>query len=132
MLREDDSYIHTRDRAKKANGLAGDLLLSIHCNYVEENPKIKGVQILHYQGEDNKKLASLLMREITEKSGGVDKGVIERNDLQMLFDTRMPALIVEAGFLSNRREGQKLQKTSYQKKLSKGIGEGLDSWYGFK
>lgn len=132
MTRTRDEYIHTRDRASMANRSGADIVLSIHCNYIEDSPDIFGSQVLYYKGEENKKLASLILKHMVKNSKGQNKGVVERNDLQILFDTKMPAFIIESGFLSNRGECLALQKKAYQEKLIKGIIDALEVWYGFK
>jgi N-acetylmuramoyl-L-alanine amidase len=40
----------------------------------------------------------------------------------------MPSVLIELGFISNRREAQKLTESSYQKELAKLIAKALLSY----
>ncbi len=54
------------------------------------------------------------------KSKGVKKA-----DFFVLRDALMPAALVEVGYISNPKELKKLTETGYQKKIAKGIGDGI-------
>lgn len=43
----------------------------------------------------------------------------------VLLRTDMPSILIEIGFLSNKREAKRLQRQAYQKALAQGIFEGL-------
>ena len=54
------------------------------------------------------------------KSRGVKKA-----DFFVLRGALMPAVLVEMGYMSNRRELSYLKKTGYQRKVAEGIGRGI-------
>ncbi|MBN2039276.1 MAG: N-acetylmuramoyl-L-alanine amidase [Spirochaetes bacterium] len=54
------------------------------------------------------------------KSKGVKKA-----DFYVLRGSLMPAVLVEVGFISNKTEANRLKQYDYQKKIAKGIGEGI-------
>jgi N-acetylmuramoyl-L-alanine amidase len=37
----------------------------------------------------------------------------------------MPAVLVEVGYISNKKEANRLKQLSYQKKIVQGIGDGI-------
>ena len=45
--------------------------------------------------------------------------------LQISLTARIPAILLEAGFLSNRRDVQKLKNPEYQVQIANGIVQGL-------
>ena len=45
-----------------------------------------------------------MMNLLINGTGANNKGIIEREDLIVLNQTKMPAIIVECGFLSNENE----------------------------
>ncbi len=46
----------------------------------------------------------------------------------VLKDARMPAVLVESGFLSNPEEARRLTSESHQQDLAQAIGEGIDQY----
>ena len=43
----------------------------------------------------------------------------------MLQETKMPSVLIECGFLSNKEEAKKLRNSAYQEKLAEGIAQGI-------
>jgi len=62
------------------------------------------------------------------KTDANNKGIVERNDLIVLNQTLMPAIIIECGFLSNEIESNLLIDNKYQNKIVDGIVEGLKNY----
>ncbi len=58
----------------------------------------------------------------------VDGGVRE-GPFWVLVGAQMPSILVELGYISHPVEGKRLYKTSYQKKLSLGIANGIDAYF---
>lgn len=46
----------------------------------------------------------------------------------MLVGARMPAVLLEASFLSRRQEADLLRETPYRQSLAEGIAEGIVRW----
>jgi len=42
---------------------------------------------------------------------------------------KIPTMILECGFLTNPTEDRQLNSSSYQKKLAKGIANGVDKYF---
>ena len=45
MTREDDSHVSKEERVAIANGSGADLLVSVHCNYAEDDSSVSGVRV---------------------------------------------------------------------------------------
>ena len=41
----------------------------------------------------------------------------------------MPSVLVEVGYVSHPQEGRRIATKSYQKLISKGIAEGIESYF---
>ncbi|OZV11815.1 hypothetical protein CIW83_12235 [Tissierella sp. P1] len=67
-----------------------------------------------------------MLDELVKGTGATDKGIIGREDLIVLNQTKMPAIIVEYGFLSNENEEKLLLNDSYQDKVVDSIVNGLE------
>lgn len=127
FIRDEDVYVENKLRTEIANEKGADYFISIHCNAMENKNSINGLQVLYYPSMDNGHLAQLMMDELLEETKANDKGVIPREDLMVLSKTKMPAMIIECGFLSNEEEEKKLLSDSYKDKIVDGIVNGLNS-----
>ena len=56
-----------------------------------------------------------------------DRGVVERDDMTGFNWSKVPVILVEMGFLSNRSEDQMLSTGAYQDKLAKGLADGIEA-----
>ena len=54
---------------------------------------------------------------------------VKHNNFQVLRNPYMPALLVETGFISNRKDEQLLQNIRHQNKLSQAIAKGIVSYF---
>jgi len=77
----------------------------------------------------SRKLASLVQREVT---GGVRARIGDVRDLgvksalfYVLLGARMPAVLVETGFISNREEERRLASSRYQDEVAAGISRAI-------
>ncbi|MCD6318675.1 N-acetylmuramoyl-L-alanine amidase [Candidatus Aerophobetes bacterium] len=76
-----------------------------------------------YRNESNK-LAHLVQRELCHSCGLIDRGVKSAR-FYVLRGAKMPAILVEVGFISNPWEEKKLRKNNFQLLIAKGIYQGL-------
>ncbi|WP_338815371.1 N-acetylmuramoyl-L-alanine amidase [Bernardetia sp. Wsw4-3y2] len=107
--RKNDTFVSLEDRAKIANDSSADLFISIHANH---NPikSIYGSQV-HIHNHDikfSKIFAKKLIKQLSERAKRKvlklqttdDRG----HNLFVLQNTKMPAVLVELGFMSNAKE----------------------------
>jgi N-acetylmuramoyl-L-alanine amidase len=57
-----------------------------------------------------------------------DKGV-RRSDFWVLLASKMPAVLIETGYLTHNEELQRLRSKRYQERFSKGIADGVDAYF---
>ena len=92
-------------RCEIANKANADVFISIHLNSAE-NKLATGVETLRY-GECSsrtRELAETVQRHLVDATGFKDRGVKIRNNLYVLKHTKMPAILVETGFISNMEQ----------------------------
>lgn len=58
-------------------------------------------------------------------TGGVNRGVVSRPELVVIRETKMDAVLVEIGFLTNEEDYAKLKTTAYLEKAADGIFNGI-------
>ena len=135
LTRKTDESVDNIFRAKLANRKRARVFVSIHCNALEDNNSTNGIQILYYPNRkgcandpDNEVLANLVLEQALISTSAENKGIVEREDLIVLNQTKMPAIIVECGFLSNGSEASLLIDDEYQNMVVDGIVEGLRNY----
>lgn len=102
--RVNDVYDSPYEKAMIANRSDADYFVSIHRNAMPVPGSASGIESLVYSDSG---VAGMLGRNIDEalaSVGWTDLGVKERPGLVVLRRTRMPAVLVEAGFIDNERD----------------------------
>ena len=99
--RTNDIYNTPFEKATIANNSAGDLFVSVHRNSSAVPNQYSGIQTLVYNNQGIKTEIAKKINENLTALGFEDKGIVERPNLVVLKRTRMPAVLVEAGFINS-------------------------------
>ena len=81
------------------------------------------------KSEDSERLAQSVQRALVRSTGAIDRGV-KHARFVVLIGTKVPAILIETGFVSNPAEGQKLATSAYQQSIATAIAEGVDRFLG--
>ncbi len=134
MTREEDLYTTLQERADAANWNYADFFVSIHFNAYMN--KAKGIETLYYPNTpteaysiNNKDIASIFQEEILKALKRPSRGVIPRPDLFVLNKTKMPAMLMELGFLTNKEELSFIKKESYREDAANALATSLLRYY---
>lgn len=114
--------VELRDRCKKANDAKCDYFISIHANAsgdVWSNASgietfIKGDNPIKSEYEKSFDMASRIQKSLVDLTKAKNRGIKTSNSLYVLNATRMPALLVECGFMTNREESLRLKNPQYR------------------
>ena len=129
LYRDTDTRKKMADMKKRCEIIAdshADLVVSIHQNsYHEES--VSGGQVFYYRSsEQGKRLAELLQKRFDYVLGEKNRRLAKPNgNYYLLLHVKCPIVIVECGFLSNRREAALLGDKEYQDKLAWTIHLGI-------
>jgi len=149
MTRTRDNYPELPERPEFANRKKADLFVSIHLNATETSREtVQGSQVFcltpagaastntggesgggawsvgNRCNEKNILLAYDVQKALVQELGVQDRGV-RRARFAVLRDTEMPAILVEAGFMSHPVEGQKIFTSAYRRQLARAIVDGI-------
>ena len=69
-----------------------------------------------------------LQRAVVRATGAADRGLVQRSDLTGFNWADVPAVLVEAGFLSNPTEQRRLQTSAYQQRVAIGLARGVSAF----
>lgn len=125
LTREQDIFLKLEERVRVANGEKADLFVSIHCNYYEKDSSIYGLECYYCKGAEDGKYYAERILDTIEKSGEIVSRNAKPSGYYILKNTTVPAILVEAGYLSNYNERNQLISGEYQGKLAQELVEGI-------
>lgn len=126
MTREKDTYPTLKERAELANNSNADLFVSVHINAMDNKDEIDGAQVYYHKSSDfGKKLASLVQGNIIDYTKLSDKGVQDGSSFYVLKNTKMPAILTECGFITNKGDREYLKSEKGRQALADAIADGV-------
>ena len=122
--RSDDSSLSTEDRITSINSQKAKYLISIQMNSSSDSLS-KGYSIFT-QPNDNmiqlaKKLAQTMNSINLSQFEGIDSDHYE--NFPILYDSQIPSILLELGYLSNSEDYTKLTDETFQQKIANAITE---------
>ncbi len=127
-------------RTDEANRWGAHAFVSLHCN-AAASPAARGFEVWHTIHEAKSKgdeLAEAIAKWIDKLTPLNNRGtkskaskVNPQDDYyHVIRETRMPAVIVECGFVSNAKDAAYLQSASGQAAIAQAIARGVIEWTG--
>jgi len=126
VSRNEDKYVSLADRAKLANEQGVDMFVSIHLNGQTGGTDAFGLETYYTKGKNDgsEELAKQIQETIISYVDVRDRGA-KPERFQVLLESKMPAVLIECGFLTNDEECKKLKDATYQESLAEGIAQGI-------
>lgn len=146
LTRDTDEFVSLGARAALANRVPGAIFVSVHFNKatheeargietffpprLDEPPgpeslwdRLVGVRTPRFP-RYSEFLAAEVQLALLAETGATNRGIKEGR-FYVLRNTRMPAILVEGGFVSNAMEAALLENPAYQRRIAKGVAEGI-------
>lgn len=152
LTRNSDKFIELPNRAEIAKRRSADLFISLHFNSAPNSAStVRGAEVYcmtpvgafstNARGEGDTRnwypgnrsndknvfLAYQLQKTLTKGLGTEDRG-LHRARFAVLRDVTMPAVLIEAGFMSNPSEGRKIFDAGYRRQIAKAIVDGIGAY----
>ena len=129
FTRTDDRTVELVTRSALLNNQKCGLAISVHINSAG-NQQANYISIfIQSQGGQAEQLAKKVQNELVQATGWPDGGVRVAN-LHMTRETKMPAILVECGFISNPEQEKQLRQPEFQKKMAQAIADGVLAYLG--
>lgn len=129
LTRSDDTFLKLEERARIANDLNADVFISIHANSAGST-SASGSET-YYQRSASKSLASVMHKYLVKATGLSDRGV-KYGNFHVIRETKMPAVLLEVGYLSNPKDEAALFTESLQNNVAQGIVSGIKEYLGIQ
>jgi N-acetylmuramoyl-L-alanine amidase len=128
LTRDSDYYVGLDERVALSNRYDATIFVSIHANSIDGRPDVNGLET-YYFGSEGSKLADVVHRNVlsTVTARGFYLG--DRNTRSARFlvlrKSRVPAILVETGYLTNEAEVARLRRDDYRVVQAEGIAKGI-------
>ncbi|SFF12761.1 N-acetylmuramoyl-L-alanine amidase [Bacillus sp. OV194] len=118
-----------RKRKEIINGSNGDLYVSIHLNALPSS-RWRGAQVFFNPADKKGEAASkFIQNEIKRNLQNTNRIAKSIDGIYLMRTSKLPATLVEVGFLSNPNERELLKTKSYQHKVSASVYQGILRYY---
>lgn len=132
LTRGTDEYQHPVAKSELSKKNNADLFVSLHAAS-DENRDARGIELFvptsdtlpHYKASYN--FANMIANKLMGVHGNVQ--IKQRKvGIWVVNASACPAVLIEAGYLSNKDDLQKLKDKNYQRKLARAILKGIEAY----
>jgi|GEM_PF-105117 len=136
-----DDDIPLRTRTNLANNVTpngfnrmADIYISVHANALGGiwNSRAKGIETFYHAGsKEGKRLAEIIQKHMLRGTKMVDRG-LKTGNLHVTRETKMPAVLVECGFMDNPEEAELLKTDWYRAECAEELARGVCEYFGIE
>ncbi|TVX92000.1 N-acetylmuramoyl-L-alanine amidase family protein [Paenibacillus agilis] len=123
MTRTDDTYIQRSERIEMANRVNAAAFVSIHANSAAPKRTVGGTET-YFHHKSHQQFADIMHRHILGATKFNDRKV-KNNSYEVLTKAKVPAVLLEIGFLSNPQEEQQMLTEEFQHRVAASIVNGI-------
>jgi N-acetylmuramoyl-L-alanine amidase len=128
--------LSNKERALMANKAKADLFVRIHADGNEKST-VNGISIQYpienstskkIKAKPSKLASEAMLKAVIKETGANSRGIVPRSDLAGFNWSEVPSILIEMGFMTNKKEDILMSTKSYQEKLAKGMLSGIEQW----
>ena len=113
----------TDDTARAIAAVENQALSFENNSYNNENPTVWDMKLQEFRNE-SKELAAIICNKASSRLCVENRG-IKSARFYVLKGARMPSVLIEVGFISNKEEESNLLSSSYRQQVAQAIAEGV-------
>ena len=124
MTRDNDTFVSLTERTDIANQYGGRdaIFVSIHYNAALREGAY-GIET-YYNNKRAYRLAALVHPRVIQAMDSIDRGIRQRG-YRVLRRNRLPAILIECGFLTNHIEGERASEPDYRQRVAQAIASAI-------
>ncbi len=134
LTRDADHFDDLETKAAFMNKQQADVCISIHCSFDEKNVEANGTRIFVVSAENDNGYMDESILLAQSVNGILHHDFANRNikmykrGIWILQAAKCPAILIEAGFLSNKNDAGMLASADKQALMAKGILKGIENY----
>ena len=119
------------ERARLANETGADFFLSLHHNMTTvKDRKIEGTDVYYLEGRSNgnlssRRLSELILQNYAQTTAFANRLMLDAPHLYMVKYPKMPAVIVESGFMSDDGDLRKMFDPAVQERTAQALYDAI-------
>jgi len=132
LTRTDDTFMKPSEKIGFANERGASLFVSLHCDAFEGDNSVKGITTFYYPSDysssgnlSGKEYAETVHSELLKAVTTRDRGTVSHKKLIVLNHAKMPAILIELGFISNIDDAKMLTSEEMQEKIATALVDGI-------
>lgn len=111
-------------RIEEVRRTGAAIFISIHANCVRGGDG-EGAEVYYHPGQEECKLLAECVQEELRSIPGIRKRLAKTREYYVLRNAKIPAVLVEVGFMDNPGERNKLTSAEYQELLARKVACGI-------
>ena len=116
-------------RREFTNSSGAAAFVSIHMNSFPDNPSVWGPQVFYDENSaSSRAFAAIIQDKLNAITGGARQ--ISADDLYVLREAPMPAVLIECGFITNADEEALLHDEEYIQSFVCAVADALEAFFG--
>lgn len=124
MTRTTDVEVDLAPRVNMANQANATVFVSIHANAISlSRPEVNGVETFYYSS--GRGLADSIQSSILEAIPEMNDRRVRQANFYILRNTRMPAALVEVGFVTGADDAPRLRDPAFRSRMAAAIARGI-------
>lgn len=126
LSRGNDTFLTLKQRVALVRKVKADLFISVHHNSSKKNLQASGIECFARRSPrpEDTVLAAMLQQELIHGTGSIDRGVKFAN-FAVLRNNPVPAVLIEAGFISNAAEEKNLNSPRWRQRAAQAVARAV-------
>lgn len=129
MTRNKDVFLTLSARSALVGKSKADLFISVHHNASKRNPQAAGIECFAHRVPRpcDTLLAAMIQEHLIRATGSVNRGVKFAN-FAVLRNNPVPAVLIEAGFMTNAAEERRLINPAWRRRAAAAIAAAVKAY----
>lgn len=127
LTRKGDSDMDLASRARLANKLNADVFISLHFDSTSDKSQATGITTYYYSEKKDQPLAQNIQRQF--KHLALPSRGTRFGDFEVTRENEQPAILIEGGYLNNKKDYKQIANPAYRQKLADCILQGLMDYF---